>query len=113
MEGEPVLIQLLLNNLLENAHKYASVDTPVSIELFTKDNKIVLNVKDQGVGILPNEREKIFEKFYRIGTEFTRSTKGTGLGLYLCKRIADFHNASLSVASNQPNGSIFTFTHNV
>ena len=72
----------------------------------------LLNVKDQGVGILPSERDKVFEKFYRIGTEFTRSTKGTGLGLYLCKRIADFHNASLVVTSNQPSGSIFTFTHN-
>ena len=112
MEGEPVLIQLLLNNLLENAHKYSNADTPVAIELFSKDNKIVLNVKDQGVGILPSERDKVFEKFYRIGTEFTRSTKGTGLGLYLCKRIADFHNASLVVTSNQPSGSIFTFTHN-
>lgn len=113
MQGEPVLIQLLIHNLLENANKYSSKETPVTTELVVKDNNIVLNIKDEGVGIPPNEREKIFDKFYRIGTEYTRSTKGTGLGLYLCKHIANFHNASLTVSNNQPKGSIFTFMCNL
>lgn len=113
MQGEPVLIHLLIHNLLENANKYSSKETPVTTELVVKDNNIVLNIKDEGVGIPPNEREKIFDKFYRIGTEYTRSTKGTGLGLYLCKHIANFHNASLTVSNNQPKGSIFTFMCNL
>ena len=111
IQGEPVLIQLLLSNLLENANKYSGPELPIGIELATINNKIILRIIDQGVGVPTSEREKIFQKFYRIGTEFTRSTKGTGLGLYLCKRIADFHDATLGVIANEPKGSIFTFTY--
>ncbi|MFX5809075.1 ATP-binding protein [Acinetobacter baumannii] len=50
----------------------------------------------------------MFNKFYRIGNENTRSAKGTGLGLYLCAKIAERHNGSISVTHNQPQGSIFT-----
>ena len=111
IQGEPVLMQLLLSNLLENANKYSGPELPIGIELATINNKIILRIIDQGVGVPTSEREKIFQKFYRIGTEFTRSTKGTGLGLYLCKRISDFHNATLVVSSNEPKGSIFTLTY--
>ena len=56
----------------------------------------------------PNaEKKKVFEKFYRSGDETVRNTKGTGLGLYLCKRIAESHNGKISIANNQPAGSIF------
>ena len=111
IQGEPVLMQLLLSNLLENANKYSGPELPIGIELATINNKVILRIMDQGVGVPLSEREKIFQKFYRIGTEFTRSTKGTGLGLYLCKRISDFHNATLVVSSNEPKGSIFTLTY--
>jgi len=113
IQGEPVLMQLLLSNLLENANKYSDSESPISIELATQNNKVILHIMDQGVGVPVGEREKIFQKFYRIGTEFTRSTKGTGLGLYLCKRIAEFHHATLAVSANEPRGSIFTFTYTV
>jgi K+-sensing histidine kinase KdpD len=49
----------------------------------------------------------VFKKFYRIGNEQTRTTKGTGLGLYLCKKIAEDHNANITVEDNQPQGSNF------
>ena len=108
MQAEPLLIQLLLNNLLDNANKYSSIDAPISVVLEQGSTHITLFVKDEGVGIPTTERDKIFEKFYRIGDESTRTTKGTGLGLYLCKKIAEFHHATISVNSNQPSGSIFT-----
>jgi len=107
IHGEPLLLQLLLNNLLDNANKYAALDTSIFIELQQHDNMIELKVKDEGVGIEMEERSKVFDKFYRVGAEQTRSTKGTGLGLYLCKKIVTFHNGTIQVQSNQPKGSIF------
>lgn len=110
IKGEQVLLQLLINNLIDNAIKYAPATTVIEIELFELNGLIHLQVKDQGVGIAPEDREKIFEKFYRAGAEHTRSTKGTGLGLYLCKRIAMFHKGKIMASSNTPQGSIFSFT---
>ena len=108
IQAEPLLIQLLVNNLLDNAHKYSTLSSPITVQLTTKENQISLTVKDEGVGIPMEERTKIFEKFYRIGDESTRTTKGTGLGLYLCKKISEFHQATIIVNANAPNGSVFT-----
>ena len=110
IQGEPLLMQMLIHNLIDNAHKYASIETPIQIVLEQDDQHVALQIKDQGPGIATAERDKVFEKFYRVGTEFTRSTKGTGLGLYLCKKIAQFHGAELQIRSNQPQGTIFTFS---
>jgi len=108
LQGEPLLIQLLINNLIDNAHKYAPISEPIYISLNLHDNKIQLMVKDLGPGIEDSSKNKVFEKFYRIGDETTRSTKGSGLGLYLCKKITAFHNATIQLTNNLPTGSIFT-----
>jgi two-component system sensor histidine kinase CiaH len=71
-------------------------------------NKTVLSIADLGQGIADQEKKKVFDKFYRSGSENTRKAQGTGLGLYLCKKIAETHNGYISVTDNQPNGSIFT-----
>ena len=110
IQGEPLLIQLLINNLMDNAHKYAPVTEPIYIHLQSNQNSIRLIIKDQGPGIAANDKNKVFEKFYRVGAESTRTTKGSGLGLYLCKKIATFHNATIQLTSNTPTGSIFTVT---
>ena len=110
IQGEPLLIQLLINNLIDNANKYAPVTEPIYIHLQSHQNMIQLIVKDQGPGIAAMDRNKVFEKFYRVGAETTRTTKGSGLGLYLCKRIAEFHNATIQLTTNTPTGSIFTVT---
>ena len=107
MLGEPLLLQLMMNNLLDNANKYAASDTPIFIDLHQTPDGIELTVKDEGVGIALEERTKVFDKFYRVGAEQTRSTKGTGLGLYLCKKIVTFHSGTILVKPNQPKGSIF------
>lgn len=112
IQGEALLIQMLLNNLLDNAHKYSPVNMPITIHLHNRNHKIILAVEDKGKGVPMNERDKIFEKFYRVGDETTRSAKGTGLGLYLCKKITTFHNAIIQIQSNQTEGSIFTVTFN-
>ncbi|MCX6212464.1 MAG: ATP-binding protein [Bacteroidetes bacterium] len=110
IQGEALLIQMLVNNLLDNANKYSPTHTPIAVHLQREQQKLILTIKDLGVGIPVHDQEKIFEKFYRVGAESTRSSKGTGLGLYLCKKITAFHNASLQVKSNEGQGSIFTVT---
>lgn len=109
MFGEPLLMQMLVQNLMDNANKYAPIETPITISLEANEQQMLLEVKDQGIGIPLSERERIFDKFYRVGNEFTRSAKGTGLGLYLCKKIAQFHQSQLIVSENQPQGTIFSF----
>jgi two-component system, OmpR family, sensor histidine kinase CiaH len=108
--GEELLLQMLLNNLVENAVKYSPKNALVSVSLARHQKQMVLAVHDEGCGIEEDEHEKIFEKFYRIGNESTRTTKGTGLGLYLCKMIAANHNATISVQSTPGKGSTFTVT---
>jgi len=105
--ADALLLKLLLSNLLENANKYSPKDKPVRLNLFDQKNEVQIEVIDEGTGIDEKEKENIFKKFYRIGDEQTRKTKGTGLGLYLCKKIAVDHNGKISVANNQPTGSIF------
>lgn len=106
--GEKLLMQLLISNLLDNALKYSPKDKAVCIELNKDQKGICLKFIDEGSGVGDEEKKKIFGKFYRGGNEATRKTKGTGLGLYLCKRIADSHKAKIKVIDNQPAGSIFT-----
>jgi two-component system, OmpR family, sensor histidine kinase CiaH len=107
LSGDPLLLKLLVSNLLENANKYAPPATKVVVHLHKQKDAVVLKVEDEGPGIVKEEKSKIFEKFYRIGSEETRSTKGTGLGLYLCKKIAADHQAVISVEDNLPAGSTF------
>jgi two-component system, OmpR family, sensor histidine kinase CiaH len=106
--GEELLLQMLVNNLLENALKYSPKNAPVTVRLVKTEQQIKLSVHDNGCGIENAEHEKIFEKFYRVGNESTRTAKGTGLGLYLCKMIANNHNASIDVQSAAGKGATFT-----
>ncbi len=106
--GEPLLLQMLVNNLIENAVKYSPKESPIAVSLTETNKKITLTVSDQGSGIADDEKKKVFEKFYRSGDENTRRAKGTGLGLYLCKKIAESHNGYISVTDNHPSGCNFT-----
>lgn len=107
LQGEPLLLQMLVNNLLENAMKYSPKETLIKVSLSAVDHELILNITDEGIGIADEEKKKIFDKFYRVGSENTRTTKGTGLGLYLCSRIVKSHNGYISVTDNQPQGSNF------
>lgn len=105
--GDPLLLQLMISNLIENAVKYSPKEKPINCNLDKFNSEIVLNIIDEGVGIAEVEKSKIFEKFYRTGNESTRKTQGTGLGLYLCNKIAEDHNADISVTNNVSTGSNF------
>ncbi len=107
-KGDKLLLQLLFNNLIENAIKYSPADEPVTVSLIKEGNSSFLAIADQGQGISEHDRKKIFEKFYRGGNENTRRTKGTGLGLYLSQKIAEDHHTAIVIKDNHPTGSIFT-----
>ncbi len=107
VQGDRLLLQMLVNNLIDNAIKYSPKESPVTIVLEEYNNNILLQVKDEGRGISAEEKKKIFNKFYRVGNAATKAAKGTGLGLYLSKKIAGQHNANISVTDNTPTGSIF------
>ncbi|MDP4263452.1 MAG: ATP-binding protein [Bacteroidota bacterium] len=113
IKGDALLLQMMINNLLENAVKYSPKETPVSAILKKENGIIQLQIMDEGMGIDEGERKKIFTKFYRIGNEVTRKTQGTGLGLYLCSKIAHDHNADISVTNNKPRGSNFIVTFKI
>lgn len=98
----------VVTNLIENSIKYGNGQKIEVNLLKEQDNKsFKLEVKDEGPGIPIKEREKIFQKFYRVGSENTRKTKGTGLGLYIIERIVEGHHGTVSYLENKPTGAIF------
>lgn len=111
--GDTLLLQIMINNLLENAIKYSPKESTVTFKLVKHPRSIQLSVIDEGPGIPESERKKVFDRFYRIGNESMRKTKGTGLGLYLCRKIASDHNGTISVDGNVGTGSNFTILFNV
>ena len=102
--GDRVLLQMAINNLIDNALKYSGKDDTITLKLFKEDKYIKMQIIDQGQGIADNEKEKVFEKFYRSAK---RQAKGTGLGLYLTNRIVKQHSGSIQVTDNIPHGCIF------
>jgi two-component system, OmpR family, sensor histidine kinase CiaH len=113
VSGDPLLMQILVNNLIENAVKYSPPASLVTIILKKEGEQGVLEVKDEGVGIPKKEYKRIFQKFYRVGNEDTRTAQGTGLGLYLCRKITQDHKMRLGVSDNQPKGTLFTVRFNL
>ena len=100
----------ILINLLENALKYSD-GGKVRVSLKKLDERIVLTVEDEGVGIPKSERKKVFEKFYRMGNEETRSKKGTGLGLFIVKELVELHRGAVEVLdSRELGGAKFKIT---
>ena len=107
LEGDTTLLKLLISNLLENANKYSPKEKAITLRLGKEAGKVLLEVADEGCGIPDEEKKAVFQKFYRIGNEQTRTTQGTGLGLYICKRLAKEHNGDILLKDNQPTGSKF------
>ena len=107
MTGDKIMLQMAINNLLENAIKYTPADKPILISLENSNGQAIISVADQGTGIPDAEKKNVFNKFYRIGNEESRKSKGTGLGLYLTNKIVLQHKGRIIVKDNTPNGSIF------
>jgi len=96
IEGYPALLHVMLRNLLDNAVRYSPAHTVVRIGVSATDQAVAVSVMDEGPGIPEAERERVFERFYRVlGT----AESGTGLGLSIVQRIAEMHGARIELGS--------------
>ena len=105
----PVIYEMVYN-LIDNAVKYNKDNGIVSIKIETisESHRVILTVQDNGIGIPEREKQRIFERFYRIDKSRSRQPGGTGLGLSIVKHAARYHNASILVNSKEGEGSTFT-----
>ena len=101
-------LTMILTNLVENAIKYSRTDGHVQVRVGREGPYVTLSVKDDGIGMSPEDAAKVFDEFYRARNEQTASIPGTGLGLSLVKRLTELHEGTVSVASTPGAGSEFT-----
>lgn len=107
LDSDLFMIRTILINLLENAIKYSGTKEEIEIELWSDDSDIAIRIKDSGPGIPKDFHELIFDKFFRIQQEETRSTKGTGLGLFIVKEFTQLCGGTISYYPNKEKGSVF------
>ena len=100
--GDEFYLISLFQNLIDNALKYAEKNTTIIISSIRQQSGILIQVADEGIGIKNEFKELIFERFFRIGDEETRDTKGTGLGLFLVKEIVKLHDGEITCRDNSP-----------
>lgn len=108
VKGNANLLYRAFYNLIENAIRYNYEEGLVNITLETRDQEGVITIADTGVGIAPEQRELVFEPFYRVNKSRSREFGGAGIGLSLVKTILKRHGASITVSENNPQGSVFT-----
>jgi len=106
-EVDAFFIETILNNLVENAVKYAGIHQKISVNLFQKDRHVFMCVTDEGPGIPIEDQHAIFTKFYRSGNEEVRQQKGSGLGLFIVGELVKIHNGKVVYLNNEPKGSNF------
>jgi two-component system sensor histidine kinase KdpD len=104
---DPVLIEQVLINLLENATKYTPAGSPLDISARTTNGEVEVEVADRGPGVLPQDAERIFEKFYRAKES---EGGGVGLGLTICRGITSAHGGRIWVEERPGGGAVFRFT---
>ena len=107
VNADPDAVRQIVRNLLDNAAKYAAAKGPVEIEVSHGDGRAVVTVSDRGDGIPPDQRERIFERFYRIDNDLTRTTGGTGIGLCLARCFARDMGGDVAVSARPGGGNVF------
>jgi signal transduction histidine kinase len=109
IEADAMALESIMVNLIDNAIKYGQ-GSNVLVKADSSKENCRISVADQGIGIPESEREKVFERFYRMGNEEVRKTKGTGIGLYLVKLLVEEHEGRISVQSSEPKGTTLVVT---
>ncbi|MBR5583803.1 MAG: ATP-binding protein, partial [Lachnospiraceae bacterium] len=101
------LLGRLVRNLVENALKYSKENTPILLEVSSTETEVLLSVKDRGIGIAPEDQEKIWKRFYQVDSSRS-SDEGNGLGLSMVEQIAHLHDGYMTLHSIPGIGSTFT-----
>ena len=106
--GDETALRMLLSNLVSNTIKYNRPDGEVKVQAAAEDQTVSLSVVDTGVGVAPEHQPHVFEEFYRVKDKSTAGTAGTGMGLPICKKIANELGGQITLASEAGRGSTFT-----
>ncbi|MCR5417649.1 MAG: HAMP domain-containing histidine kinase [Lachnospiraceae bacterium] len=110
VNGDKEKLKQVLYNLLDNAIKFSHQDSVITIETSVKKNKLLVSVKDTGIGIPKESLGLIFDRFYKSDSSRGKDKKGTGLGLAIVREIIRSHNENINVISTEDVGTEFTFT---
>src|SRR5262249_14685582 len=102
-------VRQVVLNLLSNAIKFTPEGGRIDVGAVPKDGLVEVSVSDTGIGIAPEDQEKVFEEFRQVGTA-AKKIEGTGLGLTLCRKFVELHGGRIWVKSQEGVGSTFTFT---
>lgn len=108
--GDAIRLRQVLDNLVSNAVKYSPQGGRVRVGGTFDEDNVRINVTDDGVGLPADERDRIFQRFYRVDDALTRKTQGTGLGLFLSHAVIQAHGGQIGVQSKSGQGSTFYFT---
>ena len=109
IEADRVKFKQILYNLLSNAIKFTPENGHINIEAGIMDDMLQVSISDTGIGMKPDDREKVFKEFWQADSSFARKYEGTGLGLALTKRIVEMHGGKIWFESEYGKGSIFYF----
>jgi PAS domain S-box-containing protein len=110
VDADPHLIAEVVSNLMDNAVKYSRDDNRIEVEVKPNGKEVLTSVRDYGVGIPPEQRDRVFDRFYRASNASSLPRNGLGLGLYLAREIVTRHGGRIWCESTQEIGSIFYFT---
>ncbi|MEA2646940.1 MAG: hypothetical protein QOE92_2023 [Chloroflexota bacterium] len=110
VQADAAKLRQILVNLISNAIKYSPESAPVVLHVAAEKNRVRVSVRDQGIGIRKEDRDRLFKKFQRIPDPSSRKTAGTGLGLYIVKGLVELHGGDIEVKSTYGKGSTFAFT---
>jgi PAS domain S-box-containing protein len=109
IDADPLRIERVLYNLLENASKYSPPGSQIKVSVKVEPERMVIGVSDQGKGLTPSEQARLFSPFQRLEDSLDRA-RGAGLGLVVCKRLVEAHGGEIWVESRKGKGSTFFFT---
>lgn len=110
VQGDEQRLEQVISNLLSNAIKYSPKGGKIAISGRVAGNSVQVSVSDEGIGLSPEQKDLIFERFYRVDNALTRETQGAGLGLYIVRSIVEAHGGRIWVESEPGKGTTFTFS---
>ena len=102
---DPLRFNQILSNIISNAIKFSYKNGRILISVVSDENNLTIQVSDEGIGIPDTIKDEIFHVFTSSGRSGTSGEKSTGLGLYITKRLVEFHNGEISIFSNESNGA--------